>query len=201
MRFHRRHGSKHVSEIQGFVSAETFPARFEQDVLPYRDRLYSAARRMTRNAVDADDLVQETLARAYRSFHQFHQGTNMHAWLQRILVTTFISVNRKKQRELRHRCEGEIEEWQMAKAQERTAAGMRSAELEVLDRLADPRLKKAMKQLNEDSRVTVYLADVEGFSYREIAATMGVPIGTVMSRLHRARRRLRELLRDHALCV
>lgn len=187
-----------MSEIQGFVAAETFPARFERDVLPYRDRLYSTARRMTRNGVDADDLVQETLARAWRSFHQFHQGTNMHAWLQRILLTTFISVNRKKQRELRHRCEGEIQEWQMAKAQEHAPAGMRSAELEALDRLTDPRVKQAMKQLNEDSRVTVYLADVEGFSYREIAATMDVPIGTVMSRLHRARHRLRELLHDYA---
>ena len=190
-----------MSEIQEFVAAETFPARFEREVLPYRDRLYSAARRMTRNAVDADDLVQETLARAYRSFHQFHQGTNMHAWLQRILLTTFISVNRKKQRELRYRCDGEIEERQLTKAQERTGAGMRSAELEALDRLADPRVKKAMKQLSQDARVTVYLADVEGYSYREIAATMGVPVGTVMSRLHRARHRLRELLRDAALCV
>jgi RNA polymerase sigma-70 factor, ECF subfamily len=190
-----------MSEIQGCVGAETFHARFEQDVLPYRERLQSAARRMTRNGVDADDLVQETLARAYRSFHQFHQGTNMHAWLHRILVTTSISVNRKKQRELLYRGEGEIQEWQMARAQLRTAAGIRSAELEALDRLTDPRLKKAMTQLNEDSRVTVYLRDVEGFSYREIAAAMGVPIGTVMSRLHRARHRLRDLLHDYALSV
>ena len=185
-----------MSEICGFVAAETFPARFEREVLPYRGRLYSAARRMTRNSADAEDLVQETLARAYRSFHQFHQGTNMHAWLQRILFTTFISANQKKQREPRYRSMGEIEDWQLAKAQEHTAGGMRSAELEALDRLPDPRVTKAMKQLNKDSRVTVYLADVEGFSYREIATTMGVPLGTVMSRLHRARHRLRGLLQE-----
>lgn len=185
-----------MSEIQDSLAVGPARARFEQDALPYRDRLHSAARRMTRNAMDADDLVQETFAKAYRSFHQFHQDTNMHAWLHRILITTFIAANRKKQRELQRRCEGEMEEWQLARAQERTAAGMRSAELEVLDRMADPRVKEAMRQLNEDSRLTIYLAYVEGFGCREIAATMGVPMGTVMSRLHRARHRLRELLPD-----
>jgi RNA polymerase sigma-70 factor, ECF subfamily len=184
-----------MSETQEFPAH----ARFEHDALPYRDRLYSAARRMTRNAMDADDLVQETFAKAYRSFHQFRQGTNMHAWLQRILVTTFIAASRKKQRELQRRCEGEIKEWQLARAQERIAPGLRSAELEVLDRLTDPRVKEAMRRLNEDFRLTIYLADVEGFSYREIAAIMGVPPGTVMSRLHRARHRLRELLPEYAL--
>ena len=133
-----------MSEIQDSLAVGPLRARFEQDALPYRDRLHSAARRMTRNAMDADDLVQETFAKAYRSFHQFHQGSNMHAWLHRILVTTFIAASRKKQRELRRRSEGEIEEWQLAKAQERTAAGMRSAELEVLARLADPRVRVAV---------------------------------------------------------
>ncbi len=189
-----------MSEVQWFPAAETLPTdlaiRFERDALPYRDRLCSAARRLTRNSMDADDLVQETLARAYRCFHQFQPGTNLHAWLQRILLTTFISDYRKKRRELRAVCEREIEDWQLARAQERSFAGMKSAELEVLDRLTDPRIKRALQQLNAESRMTVYLADVEGFSRQEIAATMGVPVGTVMSRLHRAHFRLRELLGD-----
>lgn len=177
-------------------AAGTASARFERDVLPYCDRLYSAARRMTRNSMGADDLVQETLARAYSYFHQFQPGTNLHAWLRRILLTTFIAGYRKEQRELRARCVREVEDWQLAKVQERSCAGMKSAELEVLDRLTDPRIKRALQQLNAESRVTVYLADVEGFSRQEIAATMGVPVGTVMSRLHRAHFRLRELLHD-----
>lgn len=172
----------------------TAPDRFERDVLPYRNRLYSAARRMTRDPMDADDLVQETLASAYRYFHQFQPGTNLHAWLQRILFTTFISTYRKRQRELRNRWEGEVEDWRLARVQERSSTGIKSAELEVLDRLTDPRIKKALQQLSEESRITVYLADVECFSRREIAAAMDVPVGTVMSRLHRAHFRLRELL-------
>ena|SRR5215469_1403268 len=201
-----------MSEVQKFPAAETIPAtlastgecalhaagtasaRFERDVLPYRDRLYSAARRMTRNSMDADDLVQETLARAYRGFHQFQPGTNLRAWLQRILLTTFISDYRRRQRELRGRRHEEVEDWQLARVQERSCTGMKSAELEVLDRLTDPRIKKALQQLSAESRVTVFLADVEGFSRQEIATTMGVPVGTVMSRLHRAHFRLRELL-------
>lgn len=175
-------------------SAGTSAARFEQDVLPYRDRLYSAARRMTHNSMDADDLVQETLAKAYRCFHQFQPGTNLHGWLQRILLNTLIADYRKKKRELLCIGEREVPGWQLAELPERSSAGLRSAELEVLDRMTDPRIKKALKQLNAESRVTVYLADVEGFSRQEIADTMGVPVGTVMSRLHRAHFRLRELL-------
>ena len=171
-------------------------ARFEQEALPYLGRMYSAARRMTRNNTDADDLVQETFARAYCCFHQFQQGTNLHAWLRRILINTFITTNRKRHRELQRRCSAEIEDWQLARAQEVTPAGLKSAELEVLERLPDPALKEALQQLREDFRVTVYLADVEGFTYQEIATIMGIPVGTVMSRLHRARGRLRALLRD-----
>lgn len=179
-----------MSEVKECPAA----ALFERDVPPYRGRLYAAARRMTRDPADAEDLVQETLAKAYRYFHEFQPGTNLHAWLQRILLTTFITANRKKQRELRYRCDREVTDLQLARAQERTPAGMRSAELEVLDRLTDPCIKKALQELTEECRVTVYLADVEGFSRREIAATMGVPLGTVLSRLHRAHHRLRELL-------
>jgi len=176
--------------------AGTARARFEQEALPYLGRMYSAARRMTRNNTDADDLVQETFARAYCCFHQFQQGTNLHAWLRRILINTFIATSRKRHRELQRRCFAEIEDWQLARAQEVTPAGLKSAELEVLERLPDPAIKEALQQLREDFRVTVYLADVEGFTYQEIATTMGIPVGTVMSRLHRARGRLRELLRE-----
>lgn len=171
-------------------------ARFERDALPYLDRMHSAARRMTRNAADADDLVQETFARAFCSFHQFQQGTNLHAWLRRILINTFIATNQKRQRELRRRSFAEIEDWQLARAQAVTSAGLKSAEVEALERLPDPRIKAALQELREDFRTTVYLADVEGFSYQEIAAFTGAPVGTVMSRLHRARCRLRELLHD-----
>jgi RNA polymerase sigma-70 factor (ECF subfamily) len=171
-------------------------ARFEQEALPYLGRMYSAARRMTRNNTDADDLVQETFAKAYCCFHQFQQGTNLHAWLRRILINTFINTSRKRQRELQRRCSAEIEDWQLARAQEVAPAGLKSAELEVLERLPDPAIKEALQQLREDFRVTVYLADVEGFTYQEIATIMGIPVGTVMSRLHRARGKLRELLRN-----
>jgi len=176
--------------------AGTARARFERDALPYLDRMYSAARRMTRNTPDADDLVQETFTRAYSCFHQFQQGTNLHAWLRRILINTFISTSRKSQRELQWRCSTEIEDWRLAKAQAVTSAGLKSAEAEALERLPDPGLKAALQQLREDFRATVYLADVEGFTCREIACITGVPVGTVMSRLHRARGRLRELLQD-----
>jgi RNA polymerase sigma-70 factor (ECF subfamily) len=172
---------------------------FERDVLPYLGRLHSAARRMTGNATDAEDLVQETLLRAYRFFHTFRQGTYLYAWLQRILINTFIAVNKRKQHELRHSFGDELEDWQLVKVQARTPGGMRSAELEVLERLMDPSIKKALLQLSDRSRVTVYLADIEGLTCPEIAHVMGVPVGTVMSRLHRARGRLRETIPRQAV--
>jgi len=177
---------------------KTAHARFERDVLPHLDQMYSAARRMTRNAVDADDLVQETLASAYRFFYQFQEGTNLRAWLHRILVNAFISSRRKMQRELPGRCPWELDEWDLSKAQAYTPAAGKSAELEALERLPDPRIKQALQLLRHDFQVTVYLADIEGFTYREVAALTGVPVGTVTSRLHRARQRLRELLCDGA---
>jgi RNA polymerase sigma-70 factor, ECF subfamily len=171
-------------------------ARFERDALPYLSQMHTSARRMTRSATDADDLVQETFIRAFRFFHQFQEGTNLHAWLQRILRNTAISISKKNQREWQRSCPGELADWQLAKAQALTASGWKSAEAEALDRLPDPAIKQALQQLGEDARMTVYLADLEGLTYREIAAIMGVPQGTVMSRLHRARRKLRELLHD-----
>jgi RNA polymerase sigma-70 factor, ECF subfamily len=174
-------------------------ARFERDALPFLDQLYSAALRMTRNPADAEDLVQDTYAKAFAAFHQYKDGTNLKAWLFRILTNTFINGYRKKQREPLQTQTDDLEDWQMAAAEAHTSTGLRSAEAEALDRLADADVVDALAQVPEDFRMAVYLADVEGFSYKEIAEIMGTPVGTVMSRLHRGRKLLRSLLEDYAV--
>jgi RNA polymerase sigma-70 factor, ECF subfamily len=167
-------------------------ARFAE-ALGHMRQLHAKASQMTRNHTDAEDLVQETYARAFASFHQFKEGTNLRAWLNRILTNTFISGYRRKQREPVLTLAG-LEDWQLARVQSHTTAGLRSAEDLALDHVPDASVTSALQQLSDDFRMAVYLADVEGFGYREIAQIMHCPVGTVMSRLHRARGQLRELL-------
>jgi len=179
-------------------SAAERTARFERDAMPLLDQLYSAAMRLTHNPQDAEDLVQDTFAKAYASFHQYQDGTNLKAWMYRILTNTFINLYRKKQREpLQSDADG-VEDWQLVRAEAHTSRGLRSAETEALDHLPDSDVKKALQELPSDFRMAVYLADVEGFAYKEIAEIMDTPIGTVMSRLNRGRSMLRTLLQDYA---
>lgn len=172
-------------------------ARFESDALVFTSQLYSAALRYTKNPHDAQDLVQDTYAKAFTSFHQFEPGTNLKAWLYRILTTTFINNYRKDQR--RPLISGsELEDWQIADASSHTSHLGKSAEDEVLENIADKDVKDALAAMPEEFRMAVYLSDVEGFSYKEIAEIMEVPTGTVMSRLHRGRKLLRESLAAYA---
>jgi RNA polymerase sigma-70 factor (ECF subfamily) len=167
-------------------------AGFEEQVRPYLGQLYQAALRMTRNASDAEDLVQETLAKAYTAFHQFKPGTNLRAWLHKILSNTFVNSYRKTKREPALATVPESQdEWQQGTDPSKVA---RSAEAEALDHLGDSEVLRALRDLPKDFRTAVYLADIEGYPYREVAAMMGTPIGTVMSRLHRGRDRLRRAL-------
>jgi RNA polymerase sigma-70 factor (ECF subfamily) len=167
--------------------------RFERQVLPLLPNLYSAALRMTRNPADAEDLVQETYLRAYRGFSGFEEGTNLRAWMYRILTNTFINSYRKKQREPVTVQEDDLDEWYLYDKLGENGVEP-SAEAEVIRSMPDEDVQRALEALPEGFRLAVLLADVEGFSYKEIAEILGIPIGTVMSRLHRGRRALEKAL-------
>jgi len=172
---------------------------FEEQAMQYMDQLYAAAMRMTKNPADAADLVQETFVKAYTAFGQFQQGTNLKAWLYRIQTNTFINNYRKNQRNPYQGTIDDLEDWQLGGAESMTqSTSTRSAEAEAIDHLPDSAVKDALQAVPEDFRMAVYFADVEGFSYQEIADIMKTPVGTVMSRLHRGRRMLRDLLADYA---
>jgi RNA polymerase sigma-70 factor (ECF subfamily) len=171
-------------------------ARFQSDVSALREPLYRHARRMTRNHADAEDLLQDTLVKAYAGFRSFKQGTNLRGWLFRIMTNTYINDYRKKRRQPAHYPAGLITEALLATAAHHRSTGPRSAEEQALNRLGDSTLRPAMCALPEQFRLAVYYADVEGVPYKEIADLTHTPVGTVMSRLHRGRRLLRRLLTD-----
>ncbi len=174
------------------LSQEDRDRLFAEQAIPLIDQLFGAALGMTRNRADAEDLVQETFLKAYTKFHQYQQGTNIKAWLYRILTNTYITHYRKAQRSPKRSGGEEVEDWQLAAAASHDEKGLVSAEAEALDNIPSSELRTALESLSEDQRVVVLLSDVEGFAYKEIADMLDIPIGTVMSRLHRGRRNLRE---------
>lgn len=184
--------------VGSFAMSDDISLEFEPLALSYMDQLYAAALRLTRNSADAEDLVQETYMKAFAAQDKFTMGTNLKAWLYRIQTNAFINTYRKKQREPKRTDADTVEDWQLAAAAEHQSSGLASAEQQALDSLGDTEVRRALSELSEDFRMAVYLSDVEGFAYKEIAEIMDTPVGTVMSRLHRGRRMLREKLREYA---
>ena len=185
-----------LGEMTSSPSAKS--ALFEEQAMEHIDKLYAHAMRKTGNSADANDLVQETYLKAFAAFEQFEQGTNIKAWLHRILENTYINQYRKKQNQPFYAPLEELEDWQLGEAESRTATSSRSAEAEAIDHLPASAVKDALQAIPEDFRAAVYLVDVEGYSYQEVAEIMDTPTGTVMSRLHRGRKLLREQLVDYA---
>jgi RNA polymerase sigma-70 factor (ECF subfamily) len=173
-------------------------ARFERDAIPLLDQLYRGARRLTRCQSDAEDLLQETMMKGYADFRSFRHGTNIRAWLFRIMYNTWISAYHKSRRRPPESLSGRITDGQLADGDRHASTGLRSAEVEALEALPDKEITEALEILPDVLRVVVYYADIAGFRYKEIAEITDIPIGTVMSRLYRARRKLRTLLADVA---
>jgi RNA polymerase sigma-70 factor (ECF subfamily) len=167
-------------------------ARFERDVIPYMRQLYPTALRITRNPSDAEDLVQETMAKAYRSFHQFRPGTNLRAWLYRIMANAGATIFRKRGREPPQSLYGDTRDVPQQDTQQAQASP--SAEAEALERMTDSEVMQALRTLPQGFRAVVYLADVADYRYRDVAEILGIPVGTVTSRLHRGRLMLRKAL-------
>jgi RNA polymerase sigma-70 factor (ECF subfamily) len=180
------------------IRDEALAARFERDAIPLLDAFYPQAMKLTRNRAEAEDLLQETATKAFAGFHGFRDGTNLGGWLYRILLNTHISGYRKQQRRPTQWLTDEITDGQLLAEARHSSTGLRSAEDQVLDLLGDNDVREAMRQLPEKLRTAVYYADIEGRRFKEIAELTNAPIGTVMSRLHRGRHRLRALLADVA---
>jgi len=182
-----------VATARAIGDVDELRARFERDATPLMPSLYAAALRLTRNPADAEDVVQEAYLRAYRGFSGFQEGTNLKAWMYRILTNTFINSYRKKQREPQTISGDDADEWFLYDKMGADGAEP-SAEASALEKVPDEDVRSALDALPEQFRMAVWLADVEGFSYKEIAEILDIPIGTVMSRLHRGRRALEKAL-------
>ncbi|AKV58957.1 RNA polymerase subunit sigma [Corynebacterium riegelii] len=178
--------------------ATDLKARFTEEAMPLLDQLYGGALRMTRNPQDAEDLVQETYLKAYSAFDSFKPGTNLKAWLYRIMTNTYINNYRKMKRRPLETSAEDVTDSQLYTSSSHDSTGLESAEVEALKMMPNSRISDALNSLNEDYRMVVYYADVEGLAYKEIAEVMEIPLGTVMSRLHRGRKQLREMLKDVA---
>lgn len=190
-------GSTATAEFEN-ISDDALAARFERDAIPLLEGLHPQAMKLTRNRTEAEDLLQETAAKAFAGFHGFRNGTNLGGWLYRILLNTHINGYRKQQRRPVHWLTDEITDGQILAEARHTSTGLRSAEDQAMDLLGDTDVREAMHQLPEKLRTAVYYADIEGRRFKEIAELTHVPLGTVMSRLHRGRRKLRFLLADVA---
>lgn len=186
------------TELDPADAGADLKSRFTEEAMPLLDQLYGGALRMTRNPQDAEDLVQETYLKAYKAFDSFKPGTNLKAWLYRIMTNTYINNYRKKQRRPLVTSADEVTDSQLYTSSSHDSTGLESAEVEALKSMPNSQISDALNALNEDYRMVVYYADVEGLSYKEIADIMDIPMGTVMSRLHRGRKQLREMLKDVA---
>ncbi len=187
-----------MNESKSNDDSEQRIREFEEMALPYQRLLFGAALTKTKNYADAEDLVQETYAKAFKAWHQFQKGTNLRAWLSKILENTYINLYNKRLKERGSASLNELEDFQVGSAESLTARTQRSAEIEALDQLASKDVREALLSLSEEFRMVVYYAVVEGFSYAEIAEIMETPVGTVMSRLHRGKRALFEALKEYA---